>query len=247
MLTLLYFLAVIAAMRGLWSPCGLSMLSSLNPVAETARGNRFWLTACWYVAGALAGGALLGGGCALVAWAVRRVGLPTAALWSIVLVAAVVATASDARLGGWTLPLHPRQVDERWLTKYRRWIYASGYGVQIGTGFATYIMTAAVYLTAVLAVATASPLAALAAGLTFGGVRGLAIVVAGSARTAAALRSLLGRVDALSGTSALVAALTSASAAGVAAAELGGVPLAAAVATVLAALLGVRARPVLAG
>jgi hypothetical protein len=247
MLTLLFVVAVVAALRGLWSPCGLSMLSSLNPVAEMARGHRFWVTASWYVAGALAGGALLGGGCALLAWAVRRVDPPDAALWSAVLVAAVVATASDARLGGWSLPLHPRQVDERWLVKYRRWIYASGYGMQIGTGFATYIMTAAVYLTVVLAVATASAGAALAAGVAFGGARGLAIVVAGSARTAAALRRLLGRVDALSGTSAFMAALCCAGAAAVAAVHVGGAPLAAAVVAVLAALLGARARPVLAG
>ena len=26
--------AVVAAVRGMWSPCGLSMLSSLNPVSE---------------------------------------------------------------------------------------------------------------------------------------------------------------------------------------------------------------------
>ena len=51
----------------MWSPCGLSMLSSLNPVSEAARGNRFWLTAVWYVAGAVAGGALLGAGCAVAA------------------------------------------------------------------------------------------------------------------------------------------------------------------------------------
>ena len=58
MITVLAFVvAAVAAARGMWSPCGLSMLSSLNPVSEQARGHRFWLTGCWYVAGAIAGGA----------------------------------------------------------------------------------------------------------------------------------------------------------------------------------------------
>jgi hypothetical protein len=41
------FVAVVAALRGTWSPCGLSMLSSLNPVSERSRGHRFWGTAVW--------------------------------------------------------------------------------------------------------------------------------------------------------------------------------------------------------
>ena len=44
--------AVVSAVRGMWSPCGLSMLSSLNPVSERARGNRYWATAAWYILGA---------------------------------------------------------------------------------------------------------------------------------------------------------------------------------------------------
>ena len=62
--------ATVAAVRGAWSPCGLSMLSSLNPVSERARGHRFWVTAAWYIAGAVLGGAVLGGGCALAAAAI---------------------------------------------------------------------------------------------------------------------------------------------------------------------------------
>jgi len=50
MSTLLLLTVIVAAARGLWSPCGMSMLSSLNPVSERARGHRFWATACWYVA-----------------------------------------------------------------------------------------------------------------------------------------------------------------------------------------------------
>lgn len=189
--------AAVAAVRGMWSPCGLSMLSSLNPVSETARGNRFWATALWYVAGAVLGGGLLGLGFAVAATGYARLHASSAVTWTVVLVAALVAVASDSRVFGRALPDHPRQVDERWLVKYRRWIYASGYGVQIGAGFATYIMTAAVYLVALLAVVTGSFPAALAVGLVFGAVRGLTIGVAAGARSPDRLRTAHRRIAAL--------------------------------------------------
>lgn len=193
--------AVVAAVRGMWSPCGLSMLSSLNPVSEAARGNRFWLTACWYVAGALTGGALLGAGCAVAALGYGRLH-PTAALtWMVVLVGGLVAVGSDTAIVGRSLPDHPRQVDERWLTKYRRWIYAGGYGVQIGAGFATYIMTAAVYLVAVLALLTGSPAQACLVGAVFGAVRGLTILIAAPVHTPERLRAAHRRIAGLAAAS----------------------------------------------
>lgn len=242
MSTLLLLTVVVAAARGLWSPCGLSMLSSLNPVSERGRGHRFWATACWYVAGAAVGGAVLGAGCAAGAYGVGAAGMPAAATWSLVVVAATVALASDLRLGGWSLPIHPRQVDERWLGTYRRWLYAAGYGVQIGTGFATYIMTAGVYLLAVLAVLTGRPAEAFAAGMLFGLVRGLAIVVAAPARDAERLRSLMRRVDAAATPSVVVACGAHVLVAGAAAWLLAGPAAGAAVAALLAGLAVVATR-----
>ncbi|WP_375487516.1 hypothetical protein, partial [uncultured Jatrophihabitans sp.] len=67
MIAVALLVATAAALRGVWSPCGLSMLSALNPVSERARGHRWGVTASWYVGGAVAGGAVLGGGCALLA------------------------------------------------------------------------------------------------------------------------------------------------------------------------------------
>src|SRR6185437_1196753 len=148
---LAFAVAVVAAIRGLWSPCGLSMVSALNPMSERARSHRYGATVSWYVVGAVGGGALLGLGCALGAFAVGQVDLRAAVVAVLVLLAAVVAWASDSEPIGWSLPLHPRQVNEQWITRYRRWIYAAGFGAQIGTGFATYIMSASVYLMAALA------------------------------------------------------------------------------------------------
>ncbi|MDT4915407.1 MAG: hypothetical protein QOH89_107 [Pseudonocardiales bacterium] len=242
MLVLLLVATAVAAARGLWSPCGLSMLSALNPVSEATRGNRFWATACWYMVGAAAGGALLGVGCAAGAAAVGRADLDGPTMWLLVLGAAAVALVSDSRVLGWSLPEHPRQVDERWLRTYRRWIYAGGYGVQIGTGFATYIMTAAVYLVVALATISGDPVLAFAAGLLFGIVRGLAIAVAGVARSADQLRTLLARVDAWAGPSLLLACSVEVAVAGVAAWTLFGAVLAVGVTVAMVAAVAVGTR-----
>src|SRR5262245_28638289 len=44
--------AVAAAVRSTWSPCGLSMLSSITPFGERSRGHRYSVTAAWFVVGA---------------------------------------------------------------------------------------------------------------------------------------------------------------------------------------------------
>ena len=237
MLVLMFTVATVAAVRGMWSPCGLSMLSTLNPVSERARGHRFWATASWYLAGAVLGGALLGIGCAVLASAYGRLGVSATVGWGLALGGAVLAVASDTRVGGWSLPIHPRQVDERWVDTYRRWLYASGYGVQIGSGFATYIMTAGVYLLALLAVLTGSSSAAFAGGVAFGVVRGLSVLVAAAAQTPALLPTVIRRVDSWAGVSASVGAVSCAAVAVVAAWHLGGVPVAAGVGVALTAIL----------
>jgi MFS family permease len=192
MIVLALVVAVVAAVRGMWSPCGLSMLSTLNPMSERARGHRPAVTAAWYVLGAVAGGALLGGCAALVSLAVD---VPGRWRFAAAAVAAVICLLSDTGIGV-RLPEHPRQVNETWLGRYRRWIYAAGFGLQIGTGFATYIMTAAVYLTAVLAMLS-GPSGALLVGATFGLVRGLGVLVTAGVTSPQTLRALLRRVDLL--------------------------------------------------
>jgi MFS family permease len=183
--------AVVAALRGTWSPCGLSMLSSITPFGERARGHRYGLTCAWFVAGSTVGGAAMGGLAALGALAVRPLGDgATAWLLAVGVLGAVVCAASDARVGPVRLPTLPRQVDEAWLDTYRRWIYAAGFGVQIGAGFTTYVMTAANYLLVLLAVLSGSPAWALATGLVFGVTRGLVVTVGSWATTPARLRDL---------------------------------------------------------
>lgn len=189
--------AVTAAVRGLWSPCGLSIVFAMNPMSERSRGNRYWLTAGWFVFGAVLGGTVLG----VIAAVGALIWSPFAELVtltaSVAALCALGALASDSAVVPMHLPLHPRQVNERWLGRYRRWAYAVGFGAQIGSGFATYVMTAAVYLTAALGALSGSPAAAMAIGVMFGLVRGLAVLASSRVRDPVALRRLHRRLDLL--------------------------------------------------
>jgi len=170
-------LAVVAAARSTWSPCGVSMLSSVTPLAEQGRGHRYRSTAAWFIAGGIAGGATLGLAMAALALAVAAVAPAAVGVAAVACTVAVLAAASDTRLGGFRLPFHSRQVNERWLDQFRPWVYGAGFGWQIGAGLVTYIKTGALYLMIVVAALTARPGTALAVGVVVGLVRGLAVLL----------------------------------------------------------------------
>ncbi len=168
-------IGVAAAMRSTWSPCGLSMLASITPLAEAGRGNRYRATATWFVAGSTLGGATLGA--VMAALAALGSTLPTTWLLPLGLVAALVTLAAEVGVFGFKLPIHRRQVNERWLDQFRSWVYGAGFGWQIGSGLATYVMTPAIYLMILLAALSGAPAVALAVGTGFGLVRGLAVLL----------------------------------------------------------------------
>jgi hypothetical protein len=170
-----YVVAFVAALRSTWSPCGLSMLSSITPIGERGRGHRFAGTASWFVAGALLGGLTLGAALFGLAAGVAALGPSSRILVVAAAVAAALSVSVDAGLTGIRIPVLRRQVNEVWLDQFRSWVYGAGFGWQIGVGFTTYVMTAAVVLTCALAALTARPWAALGAGVAFGAIRGLTV------------------------------------------------------------------------
>ncbi len=187
--TIAVIVGVAAAARSTWSPCGLSMLSTITPVSERAKGNRYRSTAAWFVLGATVGGATLGVTMAALAGGVRSLGLSSTTVGVLVLGAALLVAASDAGIAGFRLPIHRRQVNERWLDQYRPWVYGAGFGWQIGTGLTTYITTAALYLMIVLGILTANPIVALGVGTGFGMLRGLAVLLTRRVTTPTELRA----------------------------------------------------------
>lgn len=195
LLALAGLVAVVAAVRGVWSPCGLSMLSSITPMSESGRGNRFGVTATWFVIGGVVGGLSLGVVAAAGAAALGALHLGIEARLGIGAALAVVTAGIDLGVFGVSLPIFKRQVNDAWLRTYRSWVYGTGFGWQIGFGVATYIMTAGVFLTIGLAVLTGSPLQALAVGGAFGLVRGSAVWIGRSATSPAALGRVHERLD----------------------------------------------------
>jgi hypothetical protein len=179
----LFALCSISALRGVWSPCGLSMLSTITPLAERSRRHRYGHAAAWFVLGATLGGLTLGASACLGVLLVDAVGI--AGTTAVVIAAVVTATclAADARLFGLRLPERPRQVDATWVTRFRPWAYAGGYGWQLGTGVSTYVMTNATYAVVVVAMVTLRPASALWLGAVYGMCRGATILLGAAVTT----------------------------------------------------------------
>ena len=173
------------------------MLSTVTPLAEKARGNRYPMTALWYALGGVLGGVTLGAVMAGLAVLVGAIGLDLSASLAILAVAALVSAGSDARVGGWQVPGSRSQVNELWLNWYRSWVYGLGFGWQIGTGVVTYLMTAGVYLLIVAGALTGNPLLALAGGVVFGAVRGIAVLAGAGLNSQARLNRFHRRFETL--------------------------------------------------
>jgi hypothetical protein len=232
--------AVAAALRSTWSPCGLSMLSTITPFGERSKGHRFGATAAWFILGATAGGLALGAVAAGAAGLVEA-GAPTdTTVGMVALIATLVVGVSDSGRAGTRIPVHYRQVNERWLDTYRPWVYGVGFGFQIGCGLATYITTAAVYLVVVLAASTADPVVALAVCAAFGLVRGLAVLLTHRIRTPTELPAFHRRFADLRPWADRAMSVTVAVSAGVLALAVGPVPAGYAVLGVVAGAGGVR-------
>lgn len=169
------------------------MMTSITPVGEMARQQRWSVTTAAYLVGSLVGGAAVGALLGAVSVPVRAVVGPTAAL-VLLLVVAVAGLLADR--GVLPLPSWHRQVDERWLTTYRGWVYGAGFGLQLGAGLATIITASATYVVLAAAVLSGSVLAGTLVGATYGLVRALPLLAFARVRTPAALRTAMQRVEA---------------------------------------------------
>lgn len=184
------------------------MLSSITPLTERGRGNRYGVTVVWFIAGAVIGGMTLGLMAALGAMLVAALELSSLAVATAIALAAVITLASDLGVGGFHLPANPRQVNRYWLDRYRSWVYGIGFGWQLGVGVATFVMSATVYLMVVLAAMTGRPMLAFWIVALFGLIRGLAILPAAWVKTSADLGRLHREIERFRPGSRVVAVIT---------------------------------------
>jgi hypothetical protein len=157
------------------------MLGSITPLGERGRRSRWGLTVGAFIVASTLAGALLGGVLGALG-AVTGLGGSDAAL--PVLAAALLAgLAFDLGLAGLRLPSVSRQVDDRWLYRYRGWVTGVGFGFQLGLGVATIVTTAFTYVTFLGAMLTGSALAGVLVGGTYGAVRAATILVGSPVRS----------------------------------------------------------------
>lgn len=152
------------------------MLTSITPLGERGRGNRWAVTTTAYAAGCLLGGATTG--LLLGTLGSLLPSLPVLALGGGVLLAAAAADLAPGRLPG-----GHRQVDEDWLTRYRGWVYGAGFGYQLGLGVVTVVTSAATYAVLALALLTQSAGGGLLVGAVFGTVRAVPALTLGRSQS----------------------------------------------------------------
>jgi len=171
---LLAVLALLAGLTGTWSPCGFSMIETLRPEAR-AGGRRAAALACAaFALGAVAGGAALFGALGALGSLARSLS-PAAAT---TLAVAVAASAAVAELLGVRIrPQMRRQVPEPWRRRLPLTLAAALYGVLLGLGFATFVLTLAVPALAFVALALGDPALGLLMGAAFGAGRALPVAI----------------------------------------------------------------------
>lgn len=165
------------------------MLSSINPLGERARRQRFWLTVGWYFLGSVAGGISIGSVSGLAG------SLLPSGTWRAVAAITVCVIGAALDSAGRQPPSIHRQVDENWLSRYRGWVYGLGFGFQLGLGIVTIVTTASVYTTIALAILTGSIAWGAVIGAVFGTARAVAILLVAHADNPDSLRGVMRRLQ----------------------------------------------------
>ena len=173
MLIALAAAALVAGLAGAWSPCGFSMVDTLAPHGYAQR-MRATLVACaTFAVGALAGGAATFGGLALLGSAL---GAGEGAAVAVAVALLIAAAAGDAA-GRRIVPQVRRQVPESWRRVLPVPLAAGLYGVLLGLGFTTFVLSFSVYALAGACVVLGDPAAGVAVGVAFATGRVVPVVV----------------------------------------------------------------------
>ena len=174
--------ALVAGVTGAWSPCGLSMVETLAPTGYAGRLRTSLISCATFAMGALAGGVVTFGG---LAWVGAAMGAGTTP--ALLAGAALAAAAAVGELRGKRIvPQVRRQVPESWRRVLPVPLAAGLYGVLLGLGFTTFILSFAVWALAGLSVAIGEPALGALVGLAFGAGRALPVVALAPAIDSAA-------------------------------------------------------------
>lgn len=151
------------------------MLSSIHPLGERARHNRWGLTVGAFTVASTMTGAVVGAGLGWVG-SLLVGSIEDAALLLGTAVIALTAAALD--LTRVQPPGPERQVNEAWIGHYRGWVYGGAFGAELGLGVMTFVVTWGVYATYGAQLLSASPWRGAVVGGVFGFGRSLALLLA---------------------------------------------------------------------
>jgi hypothetical protein len=171
---ILVLTAFVAGVTGAWSPCGFSMVETLGSRRGHEGARTVRASCATFALGALAGGAITFTALGALGSALGGAG-STAAL--VVAVAIALAAALGEALGVRIVPQIRRQVPEPWRRTLPLPLAVGLYGVLLGLGFTTFVLTLAVWALAGISVAIGDVQAGLLIGLGFGAGRALPVVV----------------------------------------------------------------------
>jgi hypothetical protein len=189
------------------------MLGSLTPLGERSRGHRWFVTVLLFGVASTCAGGLVGSALATLG---LLLGMSPRVPWvsPVIGAAAIAGFLIDTGRLRLHLPSPHRQVNDAWLPTYRRWVYAIGFGGQLGVGFATVVNGSALYVVSAAAFASGAVWRGAAMLGAYGAIRAASLLATRGVRDSAALYALLRRAESaraktyrmLSGMQALAAA-----------------------------------------
>jgi hypothetical protein len=166
--------ALLIGATGTFSPCGLSAIDTIGPTGHTG-GRRITAAACaTFLPGAIAGGLLTFGSLALLGQFLHGAG--GRAAYVVAAAIALLAAVLEAR-GTRIVPQIRRQLPEHWRRVMPMPLAAALYGVLLGLGFTTFVLSFGVWALAGVSLAVGDQSLGLLLGAAFGIGRAIPIVV----------------------------------------------------------------------
>lgn len=184
--------ALLAGVTGAWSPCGFSMVDTLACGMGDRRRRTTVASCATFTVGAVLGGVATYGGLAALGALLHTAGEGVAL--AVAAAAAAAAALGEAR-GVRVVPQIRHQVPEPWRRTLPLALASWLYGILLGLGFTTFVLTLAVWALAGVSLAAGQLALGLVIGVGFG--LGRALPVVGLVATAATGpgRGLLERME----------------------------------------------------
>lgn len=165
--------ALLIGLTGTWSPCGFSMVETIGPSGHTGGRGTAIAASVAFVPGAIVGGVVTFGSLAGLGGLAHDAGRVSYLLAAAI---ALVAAAAEAR-GTPIVPQIRRQLPEHWRRTLPMPLAATLYGVLLGLGFTTFVLSFGVWALAAIGFAVGDPAVGLAIGVAFGFGRALPIAL----------------------------------------------------------------------